>query len=56
MREYDAETPFEDSFISLKLTIKENDGIIEPKISFDDSLDNVQMELEKIIDLIVGQS
>ena len=44
LREYDAETPFEDNFISLKLTI---DG---SKITFSDPLEGVQQELEKIVD------
>ena len=26
MREYDADTPFEDNFISLKLAVQENEG------------------------------
>jgi hypothetical protein len=43
-REYDADTPFEDNFISLKLTI---DG---SKIGFSDPLEGVQQELEKIVD------
>jgi hypothetical protein len=56
LREYDADSPFEDNFISLKLTIEENENKNEPKIVFSDPLDNVQHELEKIVDLIVQQS
>ena len=52
-REYDADSPFEDNFISLKLAREEND---DAKIVFSDPLDNVQHELEKIVDLIVQQS
>ena len=44
LREYDADTPFEDNFISLKLTI---DG---SRIVFSDPLEGVQQELEKILD------
>jgi hypothetical protein len=53
LREYDADSPFEDNFISLKLAREEND---DAKIVFSDPLDNVQHELEKIVDLIVQQS
>jgi hypothetical protein len=47
LREYDADTPFEQNFITLKLVI---DG---SSIGFDQELDKVQTELEGIIDLIV---
>lgn len=53
LREYDADSPFEDNFISLKLTIEENDQKSDRRIVFGDPLDNVQLELEKIVDLIV---
>jgi len=43
-REYDAETPLEDNFISLKLTIEGH------KIVFSDPLDGIQEELVRIID------
>lgn len=51
-REYDADTPFEDNFIILKLDIdKESNQIV-----FGSSLEKVQYELENIIDMIVMQS
>jgi Ni,Fe-hydrogenase maturation factor len=50
MREYDAETPFEDNFISLQLAISGN------KIVFSDPTETVQKELEDVIDNIVTQS
>lgn len=57
LREYDADSPFEDNFISLKLQIEDNESKGgEPRIGFTDPLDNVQLELEKIVDLIVQQS
>jgi hypothetical protein len=53
-REYDADTPFEDNFISLKLTIDENESKkSNPQIIFSTPLNTVQSELEKIVDLIV---
>lgn len=56
-REYDADTPFEDNFISLKLTIDENESKkSNPQIIFSTPLNTVQSELEKIVDLIVQQS
>lgn len=58
LREYDADTPFEENFISLKLTI------VGKKIDFESIkqsndqtiLDSVQMELEGIVDAIVKRS
>jgi hypothetical protein len=50
LREYDAETPFEDNFISLQLAISGN------KIVFSDPTETVQKELEDVIDNIVTQS
>jgi hypothetical protein len=58
LREYDADTPFEDNFISLKLTIDGNKIDFE-KINSDNSsniLDSVQAELEGIVDSIVKRS
>ena len=49
-REYDAETPFEDNFIELKLVI--NNG----KIEFGNHLEEIQQELEGLVDQIVKQS
>ena len=49
-REYDPDTPFEDSFLTLKLTI---DSF---KIVFSDDLNNVSKDLEKIVEQIVLQS
>lgn len=46
-REYDTETPLEDNFISLKLSIEGH------KIVFSDPLDGVQGELVNIIDQII---
>jgi hypothetical protein len=50
LREYDADTPLEDNFISLKLTIEDTN------IVFHEPLGMVQTELEQIIDRIVEQS
>jgi dynein heavy chain len=49
-REYDADTPFEDSFLTLRLTISDQ------QITFTDPLDNVHKEMEEIIDSIIKQS
>jgi len=49
-REYDADTPLEDNFISLKLSIEDTN------IVFHEPLGMVQTELEQIIDRIVEQS
>jgi hypothetical protein len=49
-REYDPDTPFEDNFISLKLSIENN------KIAFSDPPEDVHKELEEIVDHIVKQS
>jgi len=46
-REYDADSPFEDNFISLKLTIEDTN------IAFGEPLEMVQQDLEQIIDRIV---
>jgi hypothetical protein len=45
-REYDADTPFEDNFISLKLSIQKNDDNNKsqnggPRIVFDNPIENV---------------
>lgn len=46
-REYDPDTPFEDNFITLKLSLDlENGG----RISFSDPLERVQRDLEEIVD------
>ena len=59
-REYDADTPFEDNFISLKLRIPNADESNKTggtqKIMFDTPIEQVQQELEQIIDQIVKQS
>ena len=49
-REYDADTPFEDSFLVLKLAIEGQ------RITFPDQLNVVKRDLEKIVELIVTQS
>lgn len=49
-REYDPDTPFEDNFITLKLSLDQENG---GRITFSDSLDTVQKNLEEIVDLIV---
>jgi len=52
-REYDADSPFEDNFISINLGIDPQSN----QIKFANSLEaDVQVELESIIDLIVKQS
>jgi len=59
-REYDADSPFEDNFISLKLRIPNADDSSKagggPKIMFDTPIEQVQQELEQIVDQIVKQS
>ena len=58
LREYDADTPFEDNFISLKLSIEGSRIDFESiKQSSDTNiLDSVQSELEGIVDAIVKRS
>lgn len=48
-REYDADTPFEDNFLVLKLGIDPS----SQRIVFNDPLNTVGKELEKIVEKIV---
>jgi hypothetical protein len=51
-REYDADSPYEDNFIAIKLDIDQTKN----EIKFDVALEQVQAELEVIVDHIVAQS
>jgi len=51
-REYDADSPYEDNFIAIKLDIDQTKN----EIKFDVPLEEVQKELELIVDHIVAQS